>query len=186
MGSEGLALGPRLLHQISEKKENFWSGPVYWANDFLDKNPFFVNDKAFRNSGYPVKRFDSFFRIQEYREGQIYFSHEGVHRFSPIRVNADCQYFQVLASEFFIKPLHGRHFLPARGAPSGPYVDKNHFTPVVKKSNPLTIEIGEGKVGRFKAQLNRWCGCYGRISLLNEENYEKYSDYKNNENGQQA
>jgi len=186
MGGEGLALGPRLLHQISEKKENFWSSPVYWANDFLDKNPFFVNDEAFWNSGYPVERFDSFVRIQEYRESQIYFSHKMVHRFSPIRVNADCQYFQVLTSEFFIKPLHGGHFLPARRAPGGPYVDQNHFTPVVKKSNSLTIEIGEGKVGRFKSRLNRSCGCYGRISLLNEENYEKYSDYENNEYGQQS
>ena len=153
-----------------EKKEDFWSGPVYWAKKkedfwsgpfFFNKNPFFIDDEAFWNSGYAIERPDILSGIQQGREGQIHCSHKRGHRFTPRGVNTYGEDFEVFTFESFIQFLHGRHFLPARGTPGGPDVDKNHLASVVRKTNLLTIEIGEGKVGCWKPHLDLFCGCYG-------------------------
>ena len=79
----------------------------------------------------------------------------------PRGVNTDGEDFEVFIFESFIQFLHGRHFLPARGTPGGPDIDKNYLAYVVRKTNLLTIEIGEGKVGCWKPHLDLFCGCYG-------------------------
>ena len=84
----GWASGSWLVYKILEKLKSFWSGPVYRANDFLNNNPFFVDDEAFRYSSYPVERPDLLFWIQEGREGQIHCSHERDNRFTPRGINA--------------------------------------------------------------------------------------------------
>jgi hypothetical protein len=120
------------LQQISEKTEDFWSGPVYWTNNFLNENPFFVDDEALWNSGYSIERFDTPFRIQECREGQIQFSHKRRHCFLSGGINTDCQNFEVFTLETVIKFLHGRHFIPTGGAPSGPDIDKHHLASEIR------------------------------------------------------
>ena len=157
----GWASGSWLVNEILEKLESFWSGPVYWANNFLNNNPFFVDDEAFWYSSYPVERPDILFWIQEDREGQIHCSNKRSHRFAPRGVNTYGEDFEVFTFESFIQFLHGRHFLPARGAPGGPDIDKNHLASVVSKTNLLTIEIGEGEVRCWKPHLDLSCGCYG-------------------------
>jgi hypothetical protein len=157
----GWVSGVWLVYEILKKLENFWSSPVYWTNNFLNNNPFFVDDEAFRNSGYAVERPDILFWIQEDREGQIHCSSKRGHRITPRGVNTNGEDFEVFTFEFFIQFLHGRHFLLARGTPGGPDIDKNHLAPLIRKTNLLTLEIGKDKVGSWKSHLDLFCGWYG-------------------------
>ena len=45
------------LNQISKKSNRARGGPVSWANNFFYDNSILIDDKAFRNTGYPVGGF---------------------------------------------------------------------------------------------------------------------------------
>ena len=72
-----------LLNKIPEETDNFRGGPVSRAYDFLVNDPFFVNDKAFRNTGRPIKGFDGTLRVDKGGKTQFVFSHKRGYYFSP-------------------------------------------------------------------------------------------------------
>jgi len=119
--------GSQPLNQFLEKTKNLWARPVHWANNLVNKNALPIDNEALWHAGYPVKRLYLSFRIQEHRERQIHLLHKGSHGFPSVRIYTDRKYFEVFTLEPFIKPLHGRHLIPARGTPGGPDIDENHL-----------------------------------------------------------
>ena len=77
------------LDKLPEKKDNFRGGPVLRAYDYPVNDPFFVNDKTFRNAGRPVKGFNGTLRVDKGGKTQLVLSHKRGYRFSPFCVNTD-------------------------------------------------------------------------------------------------
>ena len=145
------------LNQFLEKIKNLWTGPVHWANDLMNKKAFPVHNEALRHAGYSVKFPDLLLGVQQGRERQIHLLHKGSHRFTSVPVYTNRKHFEVFTFELFIKLLHGRHLIPARGTPRGPDIDQNHLAYEVGQADLSAIQIRKREIGRRSALLKGPC-----------------------------
>ncbi|MCY1430907.1 hypothetical protein D9M71_468650 [compost metagenome] len=52
-------------------------------------------------------------------------------------------HLEVVAAQFCLEAIQGRHLLTARDAPGGPEVEQNHLTPEVSQASWFSLSIDE-------------------------------------------
>ena len=125
--SVNLRTGNRDGQEAFKHGDDLRMRPIAWPDDLVNEQPPFIDNKALGHPTGVVEMGNPVLRVEQGRESQLVFLHEGGNDLGPQGINTDRQDFQTTIMEPLVQPLHGRHFLDTGRAPGRPNVDEHHL-----------------------------------------------------------